>query len=98
MPCLGDRNISYDICDFLNVYEPLVSSFLLHFMFIPLVAVIIFTLLDKENEDAKWFVFNTAILNLFLGILWEMLHFAPAFLRGIWTPLVLLWSMNRDLG
>lgn len=40
-------------------------------MLVPLILLIIITRFGKENEDSKWFVFHTAMLNLILGVIWE---------------------------
>lgn len=63
-----------DFCDAIFDIYPTLTSVLLHIMHIPVTILILLTLIGKENEDAKWFVFHTAILNLIVGIMWELLY------------------------
>ncbi|KAI1714764.1 hypothetical protein Ddc_11199 [Ditylenchus destructor] len=74
MPCLsGTGHIdSYDICDVGEWTNSYVTPYLLHFMLIPLFVTVILTLLDRSNEDVKWFNLNTAVINIITGITWEI--------------------------
>lgn len=73
---LNNSNATYvavqDICSVVLAVEEALQQYLLHLMIVPVVVLILITLLGKENEDAKWFVFHTACLNLILGIVWEV--------------------------
>lgn len=91
--CIDGQNITYDFCDFMQYFEPILTTILLQLMFIPLLTIIVITLIDQENSDAKWFVFNTAVLNFILGILWEMIRFSPI------NPYIVIqmWGFIRDL-
>lgn len=46
-----------------------------HIMLIPLIIITLLTLLGKDKEDYKWFVFHTTMLNLILGIFRELTYF-----------------------
>lgn len=74
MLCIPFKNAS-DICDAIVNIEPTLHSNLLHLIHIPVIILIILTLFGKNNEDVKWFVFHTAILNLTLGISYELSDF-----------------------
>lgn len=68
-----------DFCDAIADIYPTLTSVLLHIMHIPVIILILLTLIGKENEDAKWFVLHTAILNLIVGIIWELIKLYPEF-------------------
>jgi hypothetical protein len=76
MMCIGNYS---DFCDAIIAIYPTLTSVLLHIMHIPVIILILLTLIGKENEDAKWFVFHTAILNLIVGIIWELIKLYPEF-------------------
>lgn len=46
-----------------------------HLMLIPVATLVLLTLLTREKEDYRWFIFNTAILNLLLGFFRESTYF-----------------------
>lgn len=46
-----------------DIFLPLVTT-LPHIGYIPIITLIVFTFLNKEKSDTKWFFFHTAILNL----------------------------------
>uniref|UniRef100_A0A914D2N2 Uncharacterized protein n=1 Tax=Acrobeloides nanus TaxID=290746 RepID=A0A914D2N2_9BILA len=43
-------------------------------MLIPVLLIVLVTILAKDKEDYKWFVFHTALLNFFLGIISELTY------------------------
>jgi hypothetical protein len=63
-------------------------------MHIPVIILIVITLFGKDsNDDSKWFVFHTAILNLILGIIWEILYLFP-YMESELTITLLIFSLN----
>src|SRR5262249_12914892 len=93
MLCNGDKNIA-DICDIVIDIEPTIHSILLHLIHIPVVILIILTLFGKDNEDVVWFVFHTAILNLILGISWEIYDYVAD--ENIQNYFIYIWSFFMD--
>lgn len=80
MPCIFlNRNITFDICDFLSSIRADLILILLQIMFVPVLTSIILTLLNKNHDDVKWFILNTSILNLIVGIAWELDIFIQEF-------------------
>ncbi|KAI1698977.1 hypothetical protein DdX_17588 [Ditylenchus destructor] len=72
------------------------TPYLLHLLFVPAIIIILLTLLDKHNEDAKWFMFNTALINIVTGIAWEMKRMPRSF--GQWNSYInMVWFIGRDL-
>lgn len=70
----GPVNDTLDFTTRLYLLQAYLSLYVLHLMHIPVIILILITLIGKESEHAKWFVFHTAILNLILGILWEVVY------------------------
>jgi hypothetical protein len=80
MPCdYGNFTINYDICDFLQNIDTTLILVLSQIIFIPIFTIIVITLIDQDREDAKWFIFNTAVLNLIFTISEDVLNFFPKF-------------------
>jgi hypothetical protein len=77
MPCIPIADSTFDICDFLQNIKPTFTLVLLQTIFIPVILIIVITLVNKDQEDIQWFIFNTSVLNLILGISWEILIFYP---------------------
>lgn len=67
MSCLDD------ICAIILAIEIPASYYLEHLLFIPVVILIIVTIVIKDNDDVKWFLFNTAVINLVYGISCEFM-------------------------
>ena len=63
-----------NFCDVISEINYVMTKILLHIMHVPVITLIIITLFGKENEDAKWFVFHTAVLNFILGRLDSTLY------------------------
>lgn len=87
-------NYHYEMCEKMAFLEDLLSFIFLHLMHIPVVILIIITLFGKENEDSKWFVFHTAVLNLILGIIWESLYFCPTYESSFIFSSLVFFIMN----
>src|SRR3569623_685048 len=77
MPCLPIAGSMFDICDFLQNMEPTFTLILLQTIFIPVILIIVITLVNKDQEDIQWFIFNTSVLYLILGVSWDILIFYP---------------------
>ncbi|KAI1708407.1 hypothetical protein Ddc_14375 [Ditylenchus destructor] len=63
--------------DFL--YE--MTPYLVHIMFVPQVCIICLTLLDRHRDDIKWFLLNTAVINIATGVSMEIKRFPGSFLN-----------------
>src|SRR3569623_468989 len=77
-PSMSPKNF----CNVIQDINKLVTQYLLHIMHIPVIILIVITIFGKEAEDAKWFVFHTAILNFILGIVWELTYFVPTCMKN----------------
>lgn len=62
----------HELCVNSEYIGNVISFVILQVMHIPVFLLIVITLFGKENEDSKWFVFHTAVLNLILGVIWEI--------------------------
>ncbi|KAI1716617.1 hypothetical protein Ddc_10409 [Ditylenchus destructor] len=86
MPCfLADDNTTqpFDICDVADTIDTGITPYLLHFMFIPAIMVVLLTIADRHAEDAKWFMFNTAVINIISGIAYEFFLFNLTTIGGM---------------
>ena len=81
---------------FYNLDEFFLKS-ILHLMHIPVLILILITLIGKDSEDSKWFVFHTAVLNLILGIIWEVSYFLPYYGPGETMDIILVFSLNLSV-
>jgi hypothetical protein len=73
---------AFILCDIIHYILPTMIPILLHIMHIPVIILIILTFMGKENQDAKWFVFHTAIFNLIVSITWQLLYIFPEFIAS----------------
>jgi hypothetical protein len=98
MPCLpGNQSVNItDFCDFLAFFGTYSTPYLIHILFIPALMIIIITLIDRYKEDSKWFMFNTAIINIIMGIAWELRR-NPQMLNKFYPKFNLIWSVGKDL-
>jgi hypothetical protein len=84
-----------NFCTFIHDISQTLTKFSLHIMYIPVVTLILITLFGKEkNEDAKWFVFHTAILNLFLGIAMEITYLYPDYMKIRTIQIIQHWNLG----
>lgn len=84
-------NSTYDFCNFLLDIKQAAVTTLLHIMLIPVLAIIVLSILDREKEDAKWFIFNSAVIYFILAILWKIMLIQSNSL------IYQMWFMTRDL-
>lgn len=98
MPCLpGNQSANItDFCDFLKIFGTNSTPYLIHILFVPALMTIIITLIDRYKEDSKWFTFNTAIINIIMGIAWELKR-QPKMLNTFFPTVNLIWSVGKDL-
>lgn len=77
----------------MSILEPPITLILLQIIFIPIITIILITLIDSgENVYTKWLVFNTAVLNLILGISWEIVILSiPSY------TIIMVYGFGRDL-
>lgn len=85
---------SVSLCEIISNIDSYISFYLLHIMHIPVIILIFITIFGKEDEDAKWFVFHTAVLNLILGIIWEITIFFTNFGDDSFIKIIQLFSLN----
>ncbi|KAI1714341.1 hypothetical protein DdX_08434 [Ditylenchus destructor] len=101
MPCIEEdqfgRKIKgvYDFCDSLEAASNFSTPYLLHFLFVPALIIIVLTLIDRRSEDAKWFMLNTAVINIITGIAWEMKR--TNYFTKYASYINLVWSIGKDL-
>lgn len=93
----GLNKFHFDLCQKMASIEDELSLFLLHLMHIPVITLIIITLLDKNKEDVKWFVFHTAVLNLILGIFWELIFIVQDIQSYAIVLLIVDFSLNLSV-
>lgn len=85
---------SSTFCAQINSLDVISTRYLLNIMLIPVLILILVTLFGKNDEDSKWFVFHTAVLNLVLGIIWEIVLYFPDFQSQTITMVFINFSMN----
>jgi hypothetical protein len=96
MPCVPGNETYYDFCDFLETINTKSTPYLVHISFAPSLIIIILTLIDRYHEDAKWFTFNTSIINIIMSIAWELKR-NPRMLGSFASKNNLIWSIGKDL-
>ncbi|KAI1692383.1 hypothetical protein DdX_21286 [Ditylenchus destructor] len=99
MPCVEGNKIHkdvYDFCDFVETVNTVSTPYLLHLLFLPALIIMFLTVIDRCSEDAKWFMFNTAVINVVTGITWEMKRIPRSF--GKWNSTIsLVCSIGKDV-
>uniref|UniRef100_A0A914DWC8 G-protein coupled receptors family 1 profile domain-containing protein n=1 Tax=Acrobeloides nanus TaxID=290746 RepID=A0A914DWC8_9BILA len=81
-------------CTVITEINDILTKILLHIMHIPVIILIVITLFGKEKEDAKWFVFHTALLNFILGIIWEISLINTDFEKNPTIIMVMICSID----
>src|SRR5690349_17644733 len=98
MPCIEEQNLLenfYDICTLLEYIDGKFTPYLLHALFIPAVLLIFLTLIDRHSEDAKYFMLNTAVINIITATAWEMKRSNN--FRKQSSQISMIWSIGKDL-
>ncbi|KAI1699221.1 hypothetical protein DdX_17466 [Ditylenchus destructor] len=99
MPCIKedkDQKSALDFCDLVELVNTTSTPYLLHSLFVPALIIVLLTLMDRCREDAKWFMFNTAVINIATGIAWEMKRIPISF--GAFNSYInFTWYIGRDL-
>lgn len=91
---LGYSMSPKNFCNAIQDINKLVTQYLLHIMHIPVIILIVITIFGKEAEDAKWFVFHTAILNFILGVVWELTYFVPTCMKNNLIRSIMFYCLN----
>lgn len=91
-------NFHYNLCNKMVEIENSSSLYLLHFMLIFEVVLIFLTLISRTREEAKWFIFHIAMLNLILAVIWEVIYFFPEFSESpiLLKPLFFLVFLSKN--
>uniref|UniRef100_A0A914DV13 Uncharacterized protein n=1 Tax=Acrobeloides nanus TaxID=290746 RepID=A0A914DV13_9BILA len=92
-----ERMNPQNFCTIITEINDILTKILLHIMHIPVIILIVITLVGKEKEDAKWFVFHTALLNLILGIIWEISLINTDFEKNPIIMMMMIYSIGSVL-
>lgn len=58
-------------CQNMESLDNILAPYLLSIMCVTLLVLIIISFFGKDNDDSKFFVLNTAVINFILGVIWQ---------------------------
>lgn len=83
------------ICDIFDLIGFPIIYTMSHIIHIPSIILILTTIFGSNKKDIKWFLFHTSIINLVVGILWELLIMYPVLIsNSLFFNILVAFSVN----